>query len=78
MIQGSKEGYIERVTPVDLHGQKYFDIAYRTADDPAATMHVARLGDDAIYAAPQPGDRIRLHFLMNLVMKVERLATPSG
>jgi len=75
MIQGTKHATIERVAAINLHGQIYFDIFYHTADDPAGKTQAARVGDDAIYANPQTGDQITVHYLMNMVMRIERRDT---
>lgn len=33
---------------------------------------MARIGTESVYPDPKPGDRVRLHFVMNVLVRVER------
>ncbi len=74
MLQGAREGVLKGLRPYNLHGEAYYDVHYAFAEEPGDAVHGARLPHDALYPNPQPGDRVRLHFVMNLLVKVE----PSG
>ncbi len=71
MLQGARDGLLRGLRPYSLHGETYFEVQYVLADDPGGAVHAARLPHDAIERAPRPGDRVRLHFVMNLLVKVE-------
>jgi hypothetical protein len=40
-------------------------------------MHTARIGKEDIYANPQPGDAVRVSYVMNVVTRVQRRDTPA-
>ena len=71
MLQGAREGVLRGLRPYSLHGEVYFEVHYALADEPGGPVHGARLPHDALYQNPQAGDRVRLHFVMNMLVKVE-------
>ena len=56
--------------PISIHGQLSYDVLYTFADDPEGQARVARVGPEAVDAGLQPGDRIRLDFLVGVVTHV--------
>ncbi len=72
MLRGIQPGVLTRLQPVSIHGQVSYDVHYVRADDEAGTPQVARVGGEDVDAGLHPGDRIRLHVLLNQVTKVER------
>jgi hypothetical protein len=78
MLAGMREGILQDLRPYNLHGETYYELRYALADEPGGPAHGARLPHDALYANPQPGDRVRLHFLMNMLVKVEAVAGAPG
>lgn len=78
MLAGMREGILRDLRPYNLHGEIYYDLRYAFADEPGGPLHGARLPHDALYANPRPGDRVRLHFLMNMLVKVEGAAGATG
>jgi hypothetical protein len=71
LLPGSRDGVLRRVTPFDLHGERYYHLFYSLAESPEQVAE-ARVAHDAIHAPPQPGDAVRIHFMMGVVMKVEK------
>ncbi len=72
MLAGSTEGMLKGVTAVSIHGQPYYDLYYQLSGDQEDQPRVARIGTESVYPDPKPGDRVRLHFVMNVVVRVER------
>ena len=72
MLKGSREAVLHRVQPVSIHGQLFYDLHYRFADEPDSQMRVARVGGEAIGPKIEEGDRVRLDFLVGVVTAVHR------
>lgn len=72
IMSGSKDATIQQVQLVDIHGTRFYDIAYTHNEAPQAPR-TARVGTESIYANPKPGDSIRVSYLMNVVTNVERM-----
>ena len=70
MLFGPKLGTIISVQPVDIHGTRMLDIIYKL--DGETDARSARMGVESLYGEPQPGDRVRVHLLMNVVTRIER------
>jgi hypothetical protein len=78
MLQGAREGILTDLRPYNLHGEVYYEVRYTLADDPGGPAHGARLPHDALYPNPQAGDRVRVHFVMNMLVKVEPANRAAG
>ena len=74
MVKGTRDGILKRVQPISVHGQLSYDVHFTFADDPEGSLRVARVGGEAIDMSVQPGDRVRLDFLVGVVTAVHRLA----
>jgi hypothetical protein len=72
MLKGSRDAVLHRVQPISIHGQLSYDVHYTFADEPDGQMRVARVGTEVLSRALQPGDRIRLDFLVGVVTAVHR------
>ena len=72
MLKGSREGVLVRVQPLSIHGQVSLDVHYRFEDDADGQVRVARIGPESVSAALEPGDRIRLEFLLGVVTSVTK------
>jgi hypothetical protein len=72
MLKGSREGVIQRMQPISIHGQLSYDVHYTFADEPGSQAHVARIGPEAIEPGLQTGDKIRLDFLVGVVTGIHR------
>ncbi len=69
MLSGSKDAVIVQVGFVDIHGTYYCDIVYTHANE---QPRQARIGKDDIYPNPQPGDAVKVVYIMNVVTGVQR------
>ncbi len=72
VIRGTQEAILHKVTPYDLHGQRYYEFLYTLVDE-EGSIRGARLSSDAVYPNPRPGDRVQLFIVMNLVVQVQKL-----
>lgn len=70
MLFGPRAATLIHVQPVDIHGTRMVDVMYQVDGEQQARS--ARLGAEAVYDAPQPGDRVVVHLLMDVVTRVER------
>ena len=73
MLKGSRDATLLRLQPISIHGQLSYDAHYAFEDDPDQ-MHVARVGPEAVDSGVQPGDRVRLDFLVGVVTAIHRQA----
>ncbi len=71
IMSGAKDATIRQAQLVDIHGTRFYDIAY-THDDAPDAVRTARIGVESAYDYPQPGDRVRVSYLMNVVTGVTR------
>lgn len=71
IMSGTKNATLRDVRLVDIHGTRFYDLAF-THDDAPAQPRSARLGIEDAYAEPQPGDAITVRYLMNIPVGVTR------
>jgi hypothetical protein len=76
MLKGSREAVLKRVQPISIHGQLSYDVHYVFTDDASESIHVARVGPEAVAAGLQAGDRARLDFLVGVVTSISRSTAP--
>lgn len=72
MLRGVQVGVLTRLQPVSIHGQVFYDVHYVREDDEGHVPQVARVGGEDVDQGLHPGDRVRLHILLNQVTRVER------
>lgn len=72
MLHGAKEGVLREVRPLAIHGSPYCDVYFQLADQPEGQIISGRIGTESIYLDARFGDRVTLHFVMNLLVRVER------
>jgi hypothetical protein len=73
MLKGNRDGILKRIQPVSIHGQISCDVFFTSVDDPDGQTHVARLGPEAVADNLEPGDRIRVEYLVGTAVKVTRV-----
>ena len=73
MLKGSRDAIVQRLQPISIHGQLSYDVMYTFADEPDTQPRVARVGPEAIPPALQAGDRVRLDFLVGVVIAIHRV-----
>lgn len=70
IMSGAKEAQLLEVRFLDVHGTIYCDLVYAHAGDQQPRQ--ARIGKEDVYADPQPGDLVKVRYVMNVVTGVER------
>lgn len=76
VLKGTRDAVLRRIQPVSIHGQMSWEIVFTHADDPAEQLNAARVGPEAIVGQSlEPGDRIKVEYLVGVVVKVTRLPT---
>ena len=71
IMSGAKDATLRAVRLIDIHGTRFYDLEY-THDDLPSQVRTARVGLESAYADPQPGDQIRVSYLMNVVTALTR------
>ena len=71
IMSGTKDATLRTVRLIDIHGTRFYDLEY-THDDAPDNVRAARVGLESAYADPQPGDQIRVSYLMNVVTALAR------
>ncbi len=70
MLIGTHEATLQQVQQIDIHGTCFFDLMYVHSTAPQQ-RHAARVSTESIYDNPQPGDSVRITYLMGVVTGVE-------
>ena len=73
MLKGTRDGILKRLQPVSIHGQLSCDVFFTSVEDPDGQIHVARLGPEAVSDNLEPGDRIKVDYLVGTPVKVTRV-----
>lgn len=73
MLKSTRDGLLKRLQPVSIHGQVSLDLFFTDVDDPDGQIDVARMGPEAVARNLEPGDRIRIEYLVGVAVKVERV-----
>lgn len=67
------EAILAAVQPYEIHGTRYFRIAYALKDDPDRISE-GRVAAEGIYKDPQPGDRVEIRMLLGVIDEVKKLS----
>lgn len=70
ILGGKKPAIIRHVQLIDIHGTRYYDIAYSHVNE--ENVRTARLGPEAVYLEVQPGDPVQVSYMMGVATSVER------
>ena len=73
MLKGTREGIVKKLQPVSIHGQMSVDVYFTDLEDPEGQVNVARVGNEAVDSTIEPGDTIKLEYLVGQVVKVSRV-----
>ena len=73
MLKGTREGIVKKLQPVSIHGQMSVDVYFTDPADPDGQPSVARVGNEAVDSTIEPGDTIKLEYLVGQVVKVTRV-----
>lgn len=77
MLKGTRDGVLKRIQPVSIHGQVSWDVFFTDVEDPDGQVHAARIGPEAVAQNLEPGDRIRIEYLVGQAVRVSRVV-PAG
>ena len=72
MLKGTREGVVQRIQPISIHGQMSLDIFWLEPGDPDQELRHARVGQEDVPKGLSIGDKVTLHYLMGSVTKVTR------
>ncbi len=72
MLKGSRAAIIKRVQPVSIHGQVSLDVFWVDPDDQEEEIRHARVGNESVPRAMEPGDRVTLHYLLGEVTQITK------
>ena len=73
MLKGTRDGILKKVQPVSIHGQVSWDVFFTTVEEPDGQITVARMGPEDVDQNLEPGDRIRVEYLVGVAVKVTRI-----
>jgi len=73
MLKGTRDGILKRIQPVSIHGQVSCDVFFTAVEEPDGQITVARLGPEQVDQNLEPGDRIRVEYLIGVAIKVTRV-----
>jgi len=74
VLKGARDAVLRRIQPISIHGQMSWEIVFTHLDDPGEQLNAARVGPEAIVGQSlEPGDRVRVEYLVGVVVKVTRL-----
>jgi hypothetical protein len=74
MLKGTRDAVVKDMRSVSIHGQKSWEIVFTFLDDSSEQLNAARVGEEAITGGRvEVGDRIRVEYLVGVVVKVTRL-----
>ena len=72
MIKGSREGVLWKIRPISIHGQISLNVYFNDPEDLNGPVEMARVGSESVVNGLEPGDLIRLEYLMGAVTNVTR------
>jgi hypothetical protein len=73
MLKGSRHVVLRRIQPLSIHGQISWDLYFNDVDDPDGQMTVARVGPESASGRLEPGDTLRLEYVLGAVVSITRL-----
>ena len=74
MLKGTRQGILQKIQPISVHGQVSWDVYFTDPDDPGAQAHIARIGPEAVTDHNlEPGDRIEVDYLVGVAVRVSRI-----
>ena len=72
MLKGTRQGIVNRIQPISIHGQMSFDVFWVDPEDPEGEIRHARVGAEAVPRHLEPGDRVIMHYLMGMVTEITK------
>ena len=72
MIKGSREGVLRQIQPISIHGQISWNVYFNDPEDLNGPVEMERVGPESVMSGLEPGDLIRLEYLLGVLMNVTR------
>ena len=72
MLKGTRPAILRKIQPISVHGQVSWDVFFSDAEDPDGQVQMARVGPEAVDQTLEPGDRVKLEYLLGSVISVTR------
>lgn len=69
-LNGLHEAQLVQLRLLDIHGTYYYDIAFTHTGE--TQLRRARIGKEDIYPNPEPGELVRVSYVMNVVTGVHK------
>jgi hypothetical protein len=66
------EAILAAIQPYDIHGTRYFRIAWAAKDAPDVVSE-GRVAAEGIYKGAQPGDHVEIRLLLGVIDEVKKL-----
>ena len=73
VLKGTRDAIAKKLQPVSIHGQMSVDVYFTDPAEPDGQVSVARVGHEAVDTTIEPGDMIKLEYLVGQVVKVSRV-----
>jgi len=74
MLKGTREVILQKVRPLSVHGQISWDLYFADVDDRDGPTSVARVGPETVPHRIEPGDRLRLEYVLGAGVGVTRVS----
>ena len=72
MLKGSRQGVVQKIQPISIHGQISFDVFWLDPEDPEQELRHARVGNESVPKDMEVGDRVTMHYLMGMVTQITK------
>jgi hypothetical protein len=72
MLKGSRQGVVQKIQPISIHGQISFDVFWLDPEDPEQELRHARVGNESVPKGMEVGDRVTMHYLMGMVTQITK------
>jgi hypothetical protein len=70
------EAILAAVEPYEIHGTRYFRIAYARRDEPDKVTE-GRVAAESIYRGAKAGDRVDIRMLLGVIDDVKKMDAPT-
>ena len=72
MLKGTRQGIVNRIQPVSIHGQISLDVFWVDPEDPEGEIRHARVGAESAPRSLEVGDHVTMHYLMGMVTEIRK------
>ena len=74
MLKGTRDVVLRRIQPLRIHGQISWDLYFNDVEDPDGQTSAARVGPESASDRLEPGDTLRLEYVLGAVISIKRLS----